>query len=188
MNSTLDYQNSAAASTKVPLSERINLRIVTFIAVIGLIVGYPVYVLVDTQVSGGIKQAAGGYKDVNLKAMSTFTFDQENGTIDDVPAKWRALDGQKVILRGEMYSPNGAGDEVESFDLVYSIADCCVTSTPQVQHFIHSRPQKGAKLAFYDRQPVEARGILRVNVKKDPGGGKVASVFQFEVESVRPTS
>ena len=35
--------------------------------------------------------------------MSTFTFDQVNGKLEDVPKKWRDLDVQKVILKGEMY-------------------------------------------------------------------------------------
>src|SRR5688572_17199334 len=102
MNGTVDYQNPPSSAVKVPLSERINLRMIAFIAIIGVLVGYPVYVMIDAQVSGGIKSAAGGYKQVDLKAMSTFTFDQTNGTINDVPEKWRALDGQKVILEGEM--------------------------------------------------------------------------------------
>ena len=63
-------------AVKVPLSERINFRLVAFIGVIALMVGYPVYVMVDQQVSGGIKNAGDGYKEVNLKAMSTYTFDE----------------------------------------------------------------------------------------------------------------
>lgn len=174
------------AAAKVPLSERINVRMIGFIAVIAILVGYPVYIMIDQQLSGGIKQAAGGYKDVNLKAMSTFTFDQVNGTLDDVPQKWRELDGQKVILRGEMYEPTGTGqDAVEKFDLVFSIATCCVTSTPQVQHFVNSTAMPGASIRYYD-VPVEVRGVLHVNVKKE--AGRVSSVYQLDVESVRPYS
>src|SRR5207249_8010328 len=62
-------------AVKVPLSERINLRMIVFIGVIGFLVGYPIYVLIDAQVSGGVKNAANGYKLVDLKAMSTFEFD-----------------------------------------------------------------------------------------------------------------
>src|SRR6185369_15117772 len=96
---------------------RINFRLVIFIGVIALMVGYPVYVMVDQQVSGGIKNAGDGYKEVNQKAMSTYTCDQDNGTIKDVPEKWRQLDGQKVILQGEMWQATGAGSEVQNFDL-----------------------------------------------------------------------
>src|SRR4051812_41154882 len=99
---------------KIPLSERFNLRMIIFIGVIAFLVGYPVYVLIDAQVSGGVKSVAGGYKEVNLKALGNFQFDGQNGTIDDVPPKWRELDGQKVVLVGEMYSDIGA-NEVNRF-------------------------------------------------------------------------
>ena len=46
-------------AVKVPLSERINFRLVAFIAVIALLVGYPVYVMVDQQVSGAVSAARG---------------------------------------------------------------------------------------------------------------------------------
>lgn len=159
------------------------LRMYIFLGVIITLVGYPIYVMIDQQVSGGIKDAGGGYKLVDLKAMSTFEFDQTGGKLDDIPKKWRDLDGQKVILRGEMWSPTGAGSTVDSFELVYSIAKCCVTSTPQVQHFIHSRPVKGAEIAYYS-QPVLVKGTLHVNVRKEEG--KVASVYQLDVENVAP--
>src|SRR3954466_8668129 len=100
---TLGYQNPGEA--KVPLRERINFRMLAFIAIIAVLVGYPVYVLIDAQLSGGIKDAGGGYKQVDLKAMSSFEFDQVNGTKQDIPEQWRNLDGKKVILRGEMWSP-----------------------------------------------------------------------------------
>src|SRR3954470_16429474 len=101
----------------VPLSERINLRMVVFFGVIGLLIGYPVYWFVHEQVTGGISDAGGGYKEVDLKAMSLFNFDQNNGKITDVPEKWRNLDGQKVILYGEMWAARSAEDRVASFDL-----------------------------------------------------------------------
>jgi hypothetical protein len=176
---TLEYQNPAA---RVPLSERINFRLVTFIALVAMIVGYPVYVLIDTQVSGGIKHA-GDYLDVNLKAMSTFTFDQANGTNNDIPPRWRELDGKKVILKGEMWETTGAGDEVGRFVLVYSIAKCCVQGTPLVQHLVISQPMRGKRLSYYDGQ-VECRGVLHVKVNKD--AERVVSIYEFDVESIHP--
>jgi hypothetical protein len=173
----------STAAAKVPLSERINLRMVAFVAIIAVLIGYPLWVMIDAQVSGGIKSVAGGYKQVDLKAMSTFTFDQTNGTLDDVPKKWRELDGQKVIVEGEMWSPSMAGPDVQYFELVYSIAKCCVTSAPQVQHFVHSRPANGASLPYVDGR-VQVKGILHVNVRKEEG--KVASVYELEVEDIRP--
>jgi hypothetical protein len=180
MNQALDYQNPAV---KAPLSERINLRMVFFIGFIALLVGYPIYVMVDMQVSGGVKQLAGGYKYVDLKAMSTFAFDQQRGTLNDIPQKWRELDGQKVVLHGEMWQPQGAGPTVENFELVYSIAKCCFSGPPQVQHFVHSKATTNARLGYYEGT-VEVKGTLHVNVKSEEG--KVTSVYQLDVESVTP--
>jgi hypothetical protein len=178
---TIDYRGPV--TEKLPLRERINFRMIFFIAFILLLVGYPIYWLVKMQVTGGIEQVAGGYTYVDLKAMSTFTFDQNNGTINDVPAKWRELDGKKVVLHGEMWEPSGAGPTVDNFELVYSIAKCCFSGPPQIQHFVHSKAQPGAKLAYY-QGTVEVKGILHVNVKKDAGA--VTSVYQLDVESVDP--
>jgi hypothetical protein len=139
--------------------------------------------MVDMQVTGGVKQLDGGYTYVDLKAMSTFTFDQANGTMNDVPQKWRELDGKKVVLHGEMWEPSGAGPTVEQFELVYSIAKCCFSGPPQIQHFVHSQAQPGAKLGYYEGT-VEVKGVLHVNVKKEAGA--VKSVYQLDVESVQP--
>ena len=179
---TIDYRRPIE---KLPLRERINFRMLFFIGFVALLVGYPVYVMVDMQVTGGVKQLSGGYTYVDLKAMSTFTFDQVNGTLDDIPRKWRDLDGQKVILKGEMYDPRGAGQSVDQFVLVFSIATCCVTSTPQVQHFVYSKVVPGNSVNYYGGT-VEVRGTLHVNVRKEEG--RVSSVYNLDVESTRPAS
>ena len=178
---TIEYRSPAIE--KLPLRERINFRMIFFIAFILLLVGYPIFWLVKMQVTGGIEQRAGGYTYVDLKAMSTFTFDQTNGTINDIPAKWRELDGKKVVLHGEMWEPKGAGPTVEQFELVYSIAKCCFSGPPQIQHFVHSKAKPGVKLGYYEGT-VEVRGTLHVDVKKDAGA--VTSVYQLDVESVKP--
>ena len=171
------------SAAKIPFSERFNIRLIAFVAIAALLVGYPVYILVREQVSGGVRDAGGGYSEVNLKALSTFLFDQANGTIDDVPQKWRDLDGKKVVLEGEMWDALGAGREVQSFQLVYSIAKCCVTSAPQIQHFVQATPMKGARVENYSGQ-VRVKGILHVNVQK--AEGRVSSVYQLDVEDVEP--
>lgn len=178
---TIPYRGPDLA--KPPLWERINWRMVFFIGFVVLLVGYPVYIMVDMQVTGGVKQLEGGYTYVDLKSMSTFTFDQTNGTINDVPARWRELDGKQVVLHGEMWEPSGAGPTVDNFELVYSIAKCCFSGPPQIQHFVHSTAKPGAKLAYYEGT-VEVKGTLHVNVKKEAGA--VKSVYQLDVESVRP--
>jgi len=169
-------------AVKAPLSERINLRIIIFFGVLALLIGTPVYIYINSLVHGGIERTSEGTM-VDLKAMSVFPFDQVNGTIDDVPKKWRDLDGQKVITTGEMWQPTSAAQYVDSFDLVYSIAKCCFTGPPQVQHFVHARAAKGAQLEYYNGL-VKVKGTLHIKVVKDQD--KIASVYSMDVDSVEP--
>jgi hypothetical protein len=168
------------------MSQRINIRMIAFAAVIVLLLGYPLFVYVDSAMSGGIKDAGDGYLEVNLKHMSSFTFDQQNGTAADVPEKFRALDGKKVILVGEMWNSQESGNTVTSFELCYSIAKCCFSGPPQVQHFVQAKVPEGT-LARYYNGPVRVKGTMQVKVVRDPQAGKVASVYQIAVESVERT-
>ena len=168
---------------KPPLRERINMRMLLFAGVMLLLIGYPTYYYLDIALTGGVKDLGNGYKQVDLRAMSTFPFDQNNGTINDVPEQWRALNGQKVVLYGEMWQPTSAGDKVDTFELVYSIAKCCLSGPPQIQHFVHSRVNQGGQADYYNGL-VKVTGTLNVNVVKDEG--KVVSVYQLHVDTVEP--
>ena len=167
----------------VPLSERINVRMIVFAVLLFVLIGVPTYWYLDAAITGGVKDVGGGYKEVDLKAMSNFIFDQTSGTINDVPEKWRKLDGQKVILYGEMWQPYQAGDSVGGFELVYSIAKCCFSGPPQVQHFVKATVVNGKKVGYYDGL-VKVTGTLHVNVKKSEG--KVERVYELDVDSVDP--
>src|SRR5689334_9772471 len=101
---SLPYESPAFAP-KLPLLKRLNWRIIVFAAIIVLIPGYFVGSWAIESVTGGIRNV-GNYKLVDLKAMSTFSMDQQNGTIDDIPSRFRSLEGQEVILEGEMWSPH----------------------------------------------------------------------------------
>lgn len=171
------------ATLPLPMTQRINVRMIVFAAIVLALVAFPVYWYLSVALTGGIRDAGNGYKEVDLMAMVSFPFDQKYGTIEDIPEKYRALDGQKVILTGEMVPMQSAAPEINSFSLVYSVSECCYTGEPQVQHFIHSTVQDGRKVPYYAGL-VRASGTLHVNVKK--AEGKVDSVFQFDVEDVKP--
>ena len=174
------------SAVKVPLSERISIRMIVFFTVLAVLIGYPTWIYVDSAIHGGRKQLAGGYTEVDLKAMSVFPFDQVSGTIDDVPAKWRELEGKKIVAYGEMWEPRSAGHYVDSFDLVYSIAKCCFSGPPQIQHFVQSRVVSG-KVVGYHSGPVEVTGTLHVKVTRNELG-KITGVYHLDVETVRPVS
>src|SRR5436189_1795471 len=94
-------------AAKRPLSERINLRMVIFFAVILIPIGYVVYLFADTWITHGIWDAKderyGSYKRVDLKAISMYELNQIAATDADIPAEYRALDGKRVMLVGEQY-------------------------------------------------------------------------------------
>jgi hypothetical protein len=157
------------------------------LALFALVVLLPVaalaWVYYDFKSTGGIRQGVDGYKIVDLKAMSDFPFDNQAGTLEDVPEIYRGLDGQKVELVGEMWTGSTAASRVTDFSLVYSIADCCYTDEPQVQHFVDARVIGEDPVKFY-RSPVRVRGTLHVDVQTR--GGRVTSVYQLDVENVEP--
>jgi hypothetical protein len=184
MSTTIDYRNPTQ-TPKVPLSERFNLRLLIFIGVIAILVGYPVCVLVQQQLSGGVTSVAGGYKEVNLKALGNFVFDDSSGTVNDVPAKYRELDGQKVLLIGEMYSGTGAG-EVNSFELVYSIAKCCFGGPPKVQERVFCYLPKNSTSALYGGFS-RVTGTLHLKLTRNEVG-KITTLYTLDVDKIIPES
>lgn len=159
-----------------------NFRIVLFsIVALGLI-GFPAYVFLDEKISGGIKDR-GDYIEVSLKAMSTFEIDQNNGLDTDVPQKWRDLSGKKIQVEGEMWLPNNATAAAGEFELVYSIAKCCFSGPPKIQHFVLCKPPAGNRVNVY-AGPVRVTGVLKVKVEQ--AEGKVSRVFTMDVERIEP--
>jgi hypothetical protein len=169
----------SAPTTHIPLKERINVRMLVFAAIAVVLIGWPVYTFVTYS---GIEKS-GDFYNVDLKAMSNFEMDQSKATINDVPKEWRDLDGKKVALEGEMWDARGAGDQVKQFQLCYSIAKCCFSGPPKVQHFVDSRVPDGKSLEYHENL-VRVTGTLHVNVRKD--GEKIASVYQLDVDSIEP--
>ena len=178
-------QTTTASPDVAPVAPASIARVALLVLIILVPLGALGYIYWDFQRTGGIQALPDGYKLVNLQAMTSFEFDQQNGTADAIPAEYRALDGQKVVLEGEMVAGNSATGTVNDFDLVYSIANCCYGTAPKIQHFVKSQTVDGP-VRFYDRQPVRAKGTLRIDVQK--AEGRVASVFHLDVESVEPLS
>lgn len=169
-----------------PLRQRINFRILFFAAALLLVIGYPAYVYLESMWTGGIRELPDGVKQVDLKAMSTFVFDQSFGTEADIPERWRALDGQKVVLEGEMvppsYAARGGG---ANFELVYSVSNCCYSGVPQIQHFIQARLPEGKEVPYVGGL-VRVMGTLRVKVTRDPETNAINGVYHLDVEGFTP--
>jgi hypothetical protein len=164
----------------IPLSQRINLRLILFSIVAVALIGTPLYWYIDYSLANGIK-VHGDVTEVDLKAMSLFPFDQVRGTLTDVPERFRDLNGKKVEMVGEMYLVNFAGDDVQRFDLVYSISKCCGQGPPLIQHFVQAKGRDGKMVPYYQGL-VKVTGTLHVDVKQ--GLDRVESVYQLDVDSV----
>jgi hypothetical protein len=174
---------SVTTPVKVPLRERFNFRILAFAAIVLALIGFPMYIYLDSALSGGIHDR-GDYLECDLKAMSTFPFDQNNGTRTDVPKQWRDLDGKRVQVVGEIYAPDSASPQLEHFQLVYSIAKCCFNGPPQIQHFVQAKAASADKPVPYYQGLVKVTGTLHVDVKRD--AGKVTQVYAMDVERAEP--
>lgn len=145
-------------------------------------IAWMTYTYISLTVSQGIEQV-GEYKKVDLKAMGNFSFDDRGGTVEDVPEVYRALDGQKVLLIGQMYSDFTAAPTVDRFQLVYSIQNCCFNGPPLVQERVFAHVPEGRRVPVYGGLAA-VYGTLHVRPIRE--SGRVVSLYDMDVERVEP--
>ena len=162
---------------------RISLRLLIVLALVAAPFVYFGYVIIDQSLHGGVTNR-GSYYEVDLKSLGYFPFDANKDGLDDVPAQWRQLDGKRVALQGEMYAPSGAGDTVDSFELVYSIQKCCFNGPPRVQERVYATAKKDAGVRYYS-QVVRVVGTLHVKAQRNEVGA-IEKLYEMDVESVDP--
>ena len=123
------------------------------------------------------------YQPVDLKALGNFTFDQTDGVLSDVPARYRGLDGRRVVVTGYMFIPEPAGSRTK-VQLLYSYPR---PGPPRVQERIFAYVTDGSGIPIYDGfKFVEVSGVLHVRLQKHPDSGAAASLFDMDVERVQP--
>ena len=171
--------DAVASDVKLPLRERINLRIILFTVVVLFLIGTPVYIFLKENLTGGIENV-GDLKKVDLKAMGNFPFDEINGTVNDIPERYRALDGQKVQLEGEIWAPNEAGDRMTRFELVYSIAKCCFGGPPKVQERVFVEVPKDMKVPNLTNNFARVTGHLKIDLRREEGKSTAVYVMQMD--------
>lgn len=181
----MTMSTTASRRMKTPLIQRINLRMLIVAAVLGFVIGYPVYLYVDAVINGGAKHVGNAWQ-VNLKALGDFPFNDSTGTINNVPMKWRKLDGKRIVLQGFPYVTNYAGDSIPSFQFVYNVAHCCFGGPPLVQERVFAQVPNGGTVPNYNLEFSTITGILHVKVEK--AGGKVQSVFTMDVQKIKLAS
>jgi len=168
------------------LSQRLNWRLFLLIGIVACVFGYPLYVFLDQVATGGI-ESHGSYSSVDLKALGNFPFDDHNGVITDVPAKFCSLDGKRIELKGFMYPTFEAGNKVHECQFVYNITRCCFSGPPLVQERVFlfgSKNSPQIRLYSYDVL-VRIVGTLHLRITKNPEG-KIIRLYDLDVESAEP--
>ncbi|HEX8912082.1 MAG TPA: hypothetical protein VF796_06955 [Humisphaera sp.] len=175
----------AAAPKPVSFVQRVNWRLVVFLLVISAPFAWVIWSAVRNSMNGGI--SADGL--VDLKQLGNFAFDQENGTIEDVPKAARALDGKKVTLRGYAV-PATAAPTGKKFQFVYDVQRCCFNGAPQVQERVNAHSATEIEIPSYAETACELTGTLHVRLIREPGPdgkpGQITSVFDLDVETLKP--
>lgn len=162
---------------------KINVRLIVFLLVICTPFVYIIGKSVMHAMTGGIVDR-GGYKDVDLKALGNFPFDQTEGQVTDIPERYRNLNGQRVRLTGFMYAPENAGARGDKFQFVYDVNKCCFGGAPQVQERVFAYAKQGSPLYPYTVL-AEIIGTLHVRIVKDKDTGAITSVFDMDVEQAQ---
>ena len=169
---TLTYPATA------PRVRNVNIRLLAFLAIICTPILWGAYVGARTFFNNGVEDH-GDYKKVDLKALGFFQFDQNNGTIADVPNAFRKLDGQRVMLEGFMWTPSSAA-RVKDFQFVYNVNKCCFSGPPLVQERVFVHIPNGKSLPLISDY-VRVVGTLHVDVKKNEDG-VITSVYTMDLE------
>jgi len=163
------------------------IRVGIISALVLSLVGYAMKVTYESVYKNGVVKDGDFYR-VELKAMSNFEMDQRLGTVQDIPAPFRELDGKKVIFEGEVAATGMiAGAKTDELVVCYSVAKCCVSGAMKVQHFVLCSPAAGRRVSSFGYgDAVKVYGTLHIKAKQD--GGTITSIFQMDVDKVEPLS
>jgi len=166
-----------------PYRQGFNLRLWIFILAISAPFLWIIGSAVIQSMTGGISDH-GDYKEVDLKQLGNFTFDDLSGKVQDVPERYRNLDGQRVLLKGYMAYPEDAKSRGRRFQFVYNVTKCCFSGPPLVQERVFAKAK--SDIPIYDTNTfAEVVGTLHVRLIKEPVSGKIVSVYDLDVESAK---
>ena len=174
---TLPYASPAAA--RKPRQQFLGLRFIMVLAICACVCGGVLYGVVSFH--GGIRQSRDGAV-VDLRALGFFQFDQNIGTLNNVPSKFRALDGQKVVLEGFMVYPDSATDPTQ-FQFVYNIQNCCFNGPPLVQERVFVNVPEGRRIEFTNNC-ARIIGTLHIRIEKD--NDKIVKLYTMDVDKAEP--
>jgi len=124
---------------------------------------------------------------IDIKTISNFQMDQVNTTVDDLPRAVRHLDGNRVAIVGDVWSPDDAV-HVKHFELT-DLSFGEEHGPPKAQRFVFCTVVDSSSAAT--SQPVctgctvVATGPFHVGVTCHPETGRIDSVFRLDVEDIK---
>jgi len=166
-----------------PAAAPVNFRLIVLLGLVAAPFLYFAFVMIRDAVTGGVI-SHGDYAAGDLKSMGNFYFNEARDDISAVPERFRNLDGKRVMLEGEMFAPNEAGDGVRRFELVYNIQKCCFGGPPKVQERVFAKVPADKQGIPY-RSPVRVTGQLHVKAIKNELG-MVVALYTMDVENADP--
>ena len=177
-----EYQSGHQPPLHRPWHERINLRLIMFV----LLVSAPFVWIIGSAVVHSLNHGItdhGDFKDVDLKSLGNFAFNPITDTEAQIPKDFRALDGQRVRLRGFVYNPQRTQDKDWRFEFVYDVNKCCFNGPPLVQERVFAYAKQNDPPEFAGL--AEVYGILHVRLIRPTEGAPAVSVFDLDVESIK---
>jgi hypothetical protein len=123
------------------------------------------------------------YQNGDLNAMGNYLFSPTGGTLSDVPARYRALDGRRVRIVGFMYDSSSTGKPTR-FQLTARPPQES-HGPPRVQDRVFANMPPG-KTADFVYGLAELTGTLHVKVKYDSTGEVVESLYELDVDQIGP--
>ena len=120
--------------------------------------------------------------ELSVREISDFDLDQYSGTVADIPAKFRRLDGQRITLTGNMWAPIGTEKGLQNFQLTFM--NYTERHPPLAQNFIACSADPPVQ--YYDGT-VRVTGTLHVRIiHSDEDDHPIKSVFSLDVDRVKP--
>ena len=120
--------------------------------------------------------------EMTIKELGNFDYDADRG--GNIPDDVLKLSGATIRLNGFMI-PMDQAENITQFALVPSLFACCFGQPPQIQHTVVVNCPKGKAVSYYPDEII-VEGKLKVEEKKDDGF--IVSIFEVEVNSVKPAT
>ena len=120
---------------------------------------------------------------IGLAWLAGYTFDQDHGTLADIPQPIRQLDGQHISLEGYMI-PLDQADNITAFALVPNLY-FDQNRPPLIQETVVARVVDGRCLN-YSPDAIRISGILHVRVETDDG--YLISIYTLTIDHAEPAA